>query len=175
MATLLIPLLLNRMVDDKTTVALYATLSQLLATLAQGLTGQASDRWGSKGPTLVGFGALILSALGLALFNSQLWGIFFFGILGACAAWSLATLIPVLVAAVTGMEERGRVLGTLHFVWNTSMMVGALVSGLLVEMMTGLPFLVAAAVNLGAILTTLAFFRRIPKPTDESERVVPGY
>jgi len=161
MATVLIPLLINRTAGNKTAVALYATISQIMASLAQILVGRAADRWGRRWPTLVAFGALVFSATGLASFATRLWSFYTFGVLGACAAWSLSTLMPCLVADTTVVVERGHVLGTLSLLWNVGMMVGSLVGGALVEVAAGLPFFVAALLNLGAIVLAVSFFRLV--------------
>ena len=161
MATVLIPLLINRTAGSKTAVAWYATLSLIMASLAQVLVGRAADRWGRRGPTLVAFGVLVISAVGLAGSAAHLWSFYTFGVLEACAAWSLSTLTPCLVSDATDVEERGRVLGTLNLLWNVGMMVGALIGGALVEIAVGLPFFVAAWLNLGAIMLA-AFFFRLP-------------
>jgi len=161
MATVLIPLLINRTARSKTAVAWYATLSLITASLAQVLAGRAADRWGRRGPTLVAFGVLVISAVGLAGSAAHLWSFYTFGVLEACAAWSLSTLTPCLVSDATAVEERGRVLGTLNLLWNVGMMVGALLGGALVEIAVGLPFFVAAWLNLGAIMLA-AFFFRLP-------------
>jgi MFS family permease len=161
MATVLIPLLINRMAGSKTAVALYATFSQIMASLAQILAGRAADRWGRRPPTLMAFGALVVAAAGLAGFATHLWSFYTFGVLGACAAWSLSTLMPCLVSDATAVEERGRVLGTISLLWNMGMIVGSLIGGALVETAVGLPFLVAALLNLGAIALAVSFFRLV--------------
>ncbi|MDH7485333.1 MAG: MFS transporter [Anaerolineae bacterium] len=159
MASVLNPLLINRLAGSKTAVALYTTSSLVVATLAQVVAGRAADRWGRRWPTLVSFGALIFSAIGQAASATHLWSFYTFGVLGISAAWSLATLLPCLVADAAAVEERGRVLGMLNLVWNVGMMVGPLIGGALLEVATGWPFLVAALLNLGAIAAALSFFR----------------
>lgn len=163
MASVLIPLLIYRMAGSKTAVAVYATVSQIMASLAQILIGQIADRWGRRMPTLVAFGVLILSTAGLASFATHLWTFCAFGVLGACAAWSLSTLMPCLVSDATAVEERGRVLGVLQLLWNAAMMVGSLTGGVLVDVSTGLPFFVATLLNLGAIGLALSFFRLVER------------
>jgi len=161
MATVLNPLLINRMAGNKTAVSLYATLSLTLATLGQVVAGRAADRLGRRRPTLVAFGVLIISIVGQAGFATHLWSFYTFGVLGICAAWSLATLLPCLVSDAAAAEERGRVLGMLEVLWNVGMMVGALTGGALVELAMGLPFFVAAVLNLGAIVLAVSFFRLV--------------
>jgi MFS family permease len=159
MAAILIPLLINRMTGSKTPVALYVTLSQIAASLAQMLAGRISDHWGRRWPTLVAFGTLIVSIGGIAIFARHLWSFYTFGVLAACAAWSLSALMPGLVSDTTEIGDQGRVLGLMHVFWNAGMVVGALVGGALVEMAVGLPFFVAAALNLVAIVLAASFFR----------------
>jgi MFS family permease len=159
MMTVLVPLLMNRMASTKTSIALYATVSQLLASIAQALAGEAADRWGSRWPTFLSFGGVVVSGFGLALFPSELWSFYLFGVLGTGAAWSLSTLMAVLVSDATVAEERGRVLGALNFLWNVAMMLGALGGGALLEVATALPFLASALLNLGSIVAAVHFFR----------------
>lgn len=161
MAAVLIPLLVNRGADSKTTVALYATVSQVLASLAQIGAGRAADRWGADWPTRIAFGVLTSSVFGLALTGSELWGLFLFGVTAACAAWSLSTLMPTLVSIAAPAEERGRVLGALHLLWNLAMMIGAMLGGALLSIAVGLPFFVAGLLNLGALALTMLFFRMV--------------
>jgi predicted MFS family arabinose efflux permease len=53
------------------------------------------------------------------------------------------------------------VLGTLNLLWNVGMMTGALIGGALVEVAVGLPFLVAALLNMGAVFLAVSFFRLV--------------
>jgi len=162
-ATVLIPLLINRLTGTKMAVALYAVLSQVAASLAQLAAGRAADRWGPKGPTLTALGVLVLSATGLAGSVAHLWSFYTFGVLAACAAWSLSSLSPRLVVEATAAEERGRVLGIVHTFWNVGMLVGSLVGGALVDLAVGLPFFATAALNLATIVLAFSFFRSIEK------------
>ena len=163
MANVLIPLLIKAQAGSNTIVAVYATVSMIIASLAQIITGRAADRWGRRVPTLAAFGALTAGTLGLTLFARTLWGLYAFGILAASAAWSLSTLIPSLVAEASTDAERGRVFGFLHLLWNAGMIVGALIGGALLDIATGLPFAVATLLNLVAIALALTFFRLIAR------------
>lgn len=163
MATVLIPLLINRLTGTKTAVALYAMLSQVMASLAQLMIGRAADRWGPRTPTLTALGVLVASTAGLAGFSAHLWSFYTFGVLAACAAWSLSALMPRLVIEVTAPDERGRVLGVVHTFWNVGMVVGSLAGGMLVELAIGLPFLASAVLNLATILLAISFFRSAGK------------
>jgi MFS family permease len=167
MALVFIPLLLAAAGATKMVIALYATVSQVVASLAQGVVGHAADRFGSKWPTVITFSVLVLSILGTGILPGQLWSIFAFGTLGAAAAWSFSTLLPTLVAQVTEPAERGRVLGWIHLWWNLAMIVGSMVGGVLFEWGMGLPFLVAGVLNLLSIVLAFLFFQTKASPLDQ--------
>ena len=167
MASMLVPLMINDLAGAKTTVAIYGTTSLIVASAAQLLAGRAADRYGHRLPTLIGYGALIVAALGLALFARQLWGVFMFGIIGIAAAWALASLLFVLVSDGVPRTEHGRTFGLLHAVWSIAMIVGALLGGMLTRMTPGLPFLVAGLLNGFSIMLTLAFFTHVQRSRDD--------
>jgi len=161
MIVVLNPLLINRMTGSKTAVALYITTSSVLATLAQVVVGRAADRWGSRRPTLVTYSILVCAIVGQGIFATQLWSYYVFGVLGIAAAWSLSTLMPVLIAESTDVEERGRVMGALDILWNLAMIGGAMIGGALLELAMGLPFAVVAVLNVAAIAVAVSFFRLV--------------
>ncbi len=158
MAGVLLPLLLKRMTTRNVWVALYTTVSSVMAALAQMLVGRLVDRWGARFPTLAALVTLVVGAGGLACFARHIWGIYVFGTLAACAAWSLSTLMPSLVAITVETEMRGRVLGLLHLLWNAGMIVGATLGGTLVATAEGLPFLAGAVLNVIAVVLAWHFF-----------------
>lgn len=164
MALVLIPLLINAETQSKTSVAIFATAAQVLATLTQLVAGRFADHRGPRAPTLVAVGGVLTAAVGLAGFAGHLWGLYLFGILGIAAAWALSTLMPVLVSSVVPTKEQGRVLGALNLLWNISMILSAVVGGALVEIKVGLPFALAALVNVGTVIIALAFFGRRASP-----------
>ncbi len=156
--TVLIPLLISRLAGNKTAVALYATISQVMAALTQLASGWAADRFGRRLPTLFSFGMLVAGSLGLAIFVDHLWAHYVFGTLGTSAAWSLSALMPCLVSDATPPDEHSRVLGLLMLVWNAAMIIGSLLGGSLVALATGLPFAVAGALNVVGVVLTVLFF-----------------
>lgn len=161
LSSVMIPLMLNELAGNKSTVAVYSTVSLVVASVAQLLAGRAADYYGHRGPTLIGYAALSVSALGLALFADKLWGVFFFGILGNAVAWALATLFFCLVSDGVPRHEHGRAFGLMHATWSIAMISGAMLGGALTRFATGLPFLAAGLLNSVAILLVLAFFRRL--------------
>jgi MFS family permease len=144
---------------SKTAVALYATVSQVAASLGQIVVGRIADRAGCKWVVVITFAVLVSSILGTGILSDRLWGLFIFGTLGTTAAWSLSTLLPSLVAHAMESHERGRVLGWVHLWWNLGMILGALGGGLLFTYRAGLPFLAVAGLNCASIALVFVFFR----------------
>jgi DHA1 family inner membrane transport protein len=161
MLTVLVSLLLNNLTGNKALVAAYGTTTLILASAAQLAAGRAADRWGGRGPTLVAYGAIILSGIGLAITAGTVWGLFLFGVLGVAAAWSLSTLMYVWVADGVSKPEHASAVGLLHAVWSISMIAGSLLGGWLVRTSAGLPFLIAGLLNVGAIFVALAYYGRM--------------
>ena len=147
----------------KTTVALYSTVGLIVASIAQLLTGRAADRFGHRRPVLVGYGALIVAALGLAAFANQLWGVFLFGVMGLAVAWSLAALMFCLVSDGVPSAEHGRAFGLLHATWSLAMICGSVLGGALTHIAAGLPFLVAGLLNIASVAVALAFFAHLDR------------
>jgi MFS family permease len=161
MLTVLVPLLLNTLSGNKALVAAYGTTTLVLASAAQLAAGRAADRWGGRSPTIVAYITVILSGLGLAITAGTVWGLFLFGVLGVAAAWSLSTLMYVWVGDGVAKPDHASAFGLLHAVWSLSMITASLVGGWLVRSAAGLPFLVAALLNTGAIFLALAYYGRI--------------
>lgn len=167
LSMVLTPLLIFRVTGTKTSVAVYATISQVGAALAQFVTGRASDRIGPRIPTMVALTALAIGAAGQALYTQHGLGLFVFGCIGVAAAWALSTLMPVLVAQSAEPREHGRVLGSLSLLWNLGMVVGGLLGGALVSRGPGLPFGLATGLTATAVIVGRVFF---DASTDEHGR-----
>jgi MFS family permease len=167
MALVLIPLLLDASGATKTAIALYATISQMIAALAQLATGRAADALGPEHPTIAVLAALVASILGIAAYPRQQLALLAFGTVSTAAAWSLSTLLPLWTARVTAPQERGRVLGWVHLWWNAAMIAGSMAAGPLLKQWTSLPFVVAGTLNLGTIALALVFFCRKDWKTSE--------
>lgn len=159
----LIPLLINEQSGNKVLVAAYGTATLVVASATQLLVGRAADRWGARGPSLLSFGLLIVSGLGLAVGAESVTLLFVFGILGIAAAWALSTLMYVLVDDGIANEGHPATFGWLHAVWSFSMVAGTLLSGWLVRIGPGWPFLVAGLANVGSLVLVMAYYRRLQK------------
>ncbi|MCW5852108.1 MAG: MFS transporter, partial [Anaerolineae bacterium] len=159
-ATLLIPLLIYRATQSPVAAAQYASISLLVAAGCQLLTGRWLDRVGFRVPVLLTITLLLVAAFLTALFATSVVGLFVLGVIGAAAAWSLATAIPGLVRQIADEAEQGRVLGATELVWSFSMIAGNLMGGQLVEWNASLPFLVAGLALLPVPLMAWRLFQR---------------
>jgi MFS family permease len=155
----LIPLLLNDLTGSKVLVAAYGTTNLVVASAAQLLAGRAADRWGARGPTLVGYAGLVLAGIGLAASAGSVLGLYLFGVLGISAAWALATLMFVWVSDGVEKSEHPATFGLLHAVWSLSMIGGSLLGGWFVTTQPGLPFLIGGLVNIGSLFLIVRFYR----------------
>ena len=170
MMAVFVPLTLKSAGASNQTIALYATASSVCAALCQLIVGRIADTLSWKAPTAVAYVALAASSLSVGCFPGSLLGVFAFATVGIAAAWSLSTLLPTLVAKVTGTTERGRVLGYVHLFWNAGMILSSLSGGFLFEAWKGLPFLVGGIVSACAIVLAPIFFRKAEPAAAQSPR-----
>jgi MFS family permease len=143
-ATLILPLLIFRLTGTKSSAALYAAVSLLVAAVCQVLTGRWCDRAGLHRPVRVAAAGVAISAALTALFATSLVGLYVFGIAGAAAAWSLSTTMPGIIHDVAPEGEQGTVVGAAHLAWSAGMLSGSLGAGALVDWRPGAPFAVTA-------------------------------
>lgn len=152
MATLLMPLLVFRVGESAPLAAYFASVSLAVAAAGQLAVGYLSDRVGVFRPLMVSGGGVVLSALALAFWADSLPGLFAAGTALTAAAWAVSTLIPKLIDAVAGPDEKNRLVGLGHFVWSAAMVGGSVLGGLLVEIDAALPFYLGAALASGGTL-----------------------
>ncbi len=160
-ATLLIPLLIFRATGQVSAAANYLAVSLVIATGCQLLVGRLADTFGPRVPTLTASTCVALSAIGTGLCAESVTGLYFFGITGTAAAWSVSTMMPRIIDLITSPGERGRVVGMAHLGWSLAMLTGSLWGGRAVEWHPGLPFY---AVSIGCVLTVIflyVLFKRI--------------
>ena len=162
-ASLLYPLLIYRAAHVPSAAAYYGTASLLFASACQILVGRVCDRCGRK-RMVAGLTAGI-AAIGVAtaVFSDSLVGLYVCGILGAGIAWSLSTTIPGLVSDVAPREEHGRALGLMHIAWSAGYLVGTQTGGWLVDVASGLPFLLMGLLNLVAVGAALRLAPRLER------------
>jgi MFS family permease len=157
--TTLLPLLIKQQGGSNASVAWYAAISSIFASLTQLLAGRVADRRGVRLPTQIAFGVILLAIAGTILTAKSVWGLYIFGALGVGAAWALSTLLPGMVTFAAEPEIRGRVFGLLHLLWTGAMILGTLLGGELLEINVRLPFVVVGVLNVIALALTVLFFR----------------
>jgi MFS family permease len=164
--TLLVPLLLFRLTGTSRAAGDYAGLSLALAAVCQLVTGRVCDVAGLRTPLLLAPIGIIVSAVGLAMGARSVPALWCFGVLGACAAWSLSTTMPMLIDRTSRAGEKGRLVGLTALAWSAGMLFGTLVAGRLASgpvgtQQPGLPFALAALCCVGTLLLALAIRRRL--------------
>jgi MFS family permease len=164
--TTLLPLLIKQQGGSNASVAWYAALSSIFASLTQLLAGRLADRKGVRLPTQIAFGVILTAIVGTILTAQSVWGLYVFGALGVGAAWALSTLLPGMVTFAAEPEIRGRLFGLLHLLWTGAMILGTLLGGELLEVDVRLPFAVVGVLNVIALALTGLFFRiKDPQPS----------
>lgn len=119
-----------------------------------------SDKYGRLGPMvsgllLVGAGMVVLGAS--SGFSGSLLGM---GVFGLGFGLLFPTITALTAEAVT-WAERGKAFGVFYAVFSLGVVIGSLVSGLVAERsgVNGVPFIIAAAVALGAVPAVFAAWR----------------
>lgn len=165
MATLLLPLLIYRVSGDAATAAFYGSLSLAIAAGCQITTGWIRDRFGKSIPLLVSALGIAVCAAGLGLSPDSLLGLFTFGTGLTGTAWAVSVLVPSLIDEIASSEEKNRLVGLGHLAWSTSMAIGGIAGGVLVEINSSLPFFLGVFLALGGAACLLALCRRLDRQT----------
>jgi MFS family permease len=161
MATLLLPLLIYRVSHSESMPAYYASVSLAVAAGGQLLTGVLRDRYGRLWPLLVCGIGFALCGLGVGLCWDSLPALFAFGTGLTATAWAISTLVPSLINEVAGPQEKSRLVGLLHLVWSSAMVIGSLLGGALVEIHPAIPFLGGALLAAAGTLCAWLLCRRL--------------
>jgi len=162
MMMVMVPLLINRLTSDLYVVALYGSVMLFVSSIAQFLTGRAADRWGAKWPTIVAFAIMIACGIVLALGAESMPVLFVGGVISNAAAWALLTLMYLWVADWVAPPQHPLLFGWLHAVWNVSMVIGSLIGGALVDISSGLPFVVTGLLNVVSLALVTRLYRQEP-------------
>ncbi len=165
-ATLLTPLLIYRASGTASAAAYYGAASLLFASGCQLISGRVVDRFGVRRPIVVLTSLIAGMSLVTSLFAQSLVGLYVCGILGAGIAWSLSVTIPGVVNGIVPRAEHGRTLGFTHVAWSAGMLTGTQIGGLLVDVNSGLPFLVMGLFNLVAVGSALALGKWLKTPPE---------
>ncbi len=153
-ATLLLPLLIFRATESVFWSTSYVSVSLVLAASGQVFIGKWADQSGPQRPTLLSSIGVALCSGGIGFYTDSLAGLFLLGTGGAVCAWGVSTLLPRLMNAVAGPDEKAQVVGWSHLAWSLAMVTGNLWGGYAVEQHPGLPFFVVFG---GCVATVFAF------------------
>lgn len=162
MMLVMVPLLINRLTSDLYVVALYGSVMLFVSSIAQFLTGRAADRWGAKWPTIVAFAVMIACGIVLSFGAESMTVLFVGGVISNAAAWALLTLMYLWVADWVTPTHHPLLFGWLHAVWNVCMVLGSLIGGALVDMSSGLPFVVTGLLNIASLALVTRLYRQAP-------------
>ncbi|MCX4385741.1 MFS transporter [Micromonospora peucetia] len=140
-------------------------VAMIIATL---FAGRIVDRHGPKTPLIIGLVGLIAATLLFAL-GAPYWLLllarFAQGIAGGLS-WVAALS---LIAAVTGFDKRGQMMGIALSTIALGVLVGPPLSGVLVDAFgTASPFLLAAVIAAVALVLLLTLIAGSPRQTDDS-------
>jgi MFS family permease len=172
-AQLLMPLLIYRAAGTPSAAAYYGTISLLFASACQLISGRVADRWGVRSSIVVLTTLISAFSLLTGIFSQSVIGLYVFGMLGAGAAWSLSVTIPGAVHGIVPQTEHGRTLGLIHFAWCAGSLLGTQLGGWLVDVYSGLPFLIMGGLGLAAVASA-ALLGRWLRPAETSPQSARG-
>ena len=154
-SSVLLPLLIFRLTDSVTAVALYATIGALVAGSTQLVIGWLSDRIGGALPVIASSLTLALGPFGCALFVDNVVLLAVSAIFTSLGGQWLAALMPSLVRASGAGHEQGRLTAVTETAWTLGNLGGTMAAGILIGLTAPLPFVIAGVLNFGTVI--LAF------------------
>ncbi len=154
-SSVLLPLLIFRLTESVTAVALYATLSALVTGSTGLVVGWLSDRIGRAAPVIASSLTLALGPLGCALFVDDALLLAASAIFTSLGGQWLASLMPSLVRVSGEGHEQGRLTAITEAAWTFGNLGGTMAAGVLIGLAAPVPFVLAGALNFGTVLLTL--------------------
>ncbi len=164
-SSVLLPLLIFRLTDSVTAVALYATVSALVTGSTGLVVGWLSDRIGRAIPVIASSLTLALGPFGCALFVDNALLLAVSAIFTSLGGQWLASLMPSLVRVSGEGQEQGRLTAITEAAWTFGNLGGTMAAGILIGLSAPLPFAIAGALNFGTVLLALQA-ARILRDTD---------
>ena len=164
-SSVLVPLLIFRLTESVTAVALYGTVIALITGSTGLVVGWLSDRIGRALPVIASSLTLALGPLGCALFVDNALLLAASAIFTSLGGQWLASLMPSLVFVSGERHEQGRLTAITEAAWTFGNLGGTMAAGILIGLTAPLPFVIAGVLNFGTVL--LAFqAARILRGTD---------
>ncbi len=161
LALVFVPLQLKAAGASNQLVAAYATVFNVVASLAQLLTGRTADRVSWRIPTIGSCAVLAVGALAAGAMPRSVPVVFAGATLSIAAAWSLSSLIPAQIAKALAPVDHPAALSALQLAWYTATILGGLVGGLLYQAWVGLPMLAGGLAAAATVAVAPLFIRRV--------------
>jgi len=161
LALVFVPLQLRAAGASNQLVAAYATVFNVVASLAQLLTGQIADRLNWRAPTVGSCVVLAAGALAVGALPRSIPAVFTGATLSIAAAWSLSSLIPAQIAKAVPPADHPAALSALQLAWYTATILGGLVGGLMYQAWVGLPMLAGGLAAAATVAIAPLFIRRV--------------
>ena len=165
---MLLPLLIFRLTESVTAVALYATVSALVTGSTGLVVGWLSDRIGRALPVIAISLTLALGPLGCALFVDHALLLAASAIFTSLGGQWLASLMPSLVFVSGEGHEQGRLTAITEAAWTFGNLGGTMAAGILIGLSAPLPFVLAGVLNIGTILLALQAARILRSTSPEA-------
>ncbi len=167
-SSVLLPLLIFRLTESVTAVALYATVSALVTGSTGLVVGWLSDRIGRALPVIASSLTLALGPLGCALFVDHALLLAASAIFTSLGGQWLASLMPSLVFVSGEGHEQGRLTAITEAAWTFGNLGGTMAAGILIGLSAPLPFVLAGVLNIGTILLALQAARILRSTSPEA-------
>ena len=164
-SSVMLPLLIFRLTDSVTAVALYATVGALVTGSTGLVVGWLSDRIGRAIPVVASSLTLALGPFGCALFVDNALLLAASAIFTSLGGQWLASLMPSLVRVSGDGNEQGRLTAVTEAAWTFGNLGGTMAAGILIGLAAPLPFVLAGMLNVGTVLLALQA-ARILRGTD---------
>ncbi len=164
-SSVLLPLLIFRLTESVTAVALYATVISVVTGSTGLFVGWLSDRIGRAIPVIASSLTLALGPLGCALFVDNALLLAASAIFTSLGGQWLASLMPSLVRVSGAGHEQGRLTAITEAAWTFGNLGGTMAAGVLIGLAAPIPFVLAGALNFGTVLLALQA-ARILRGTD---------
>lgn len=140
-------------------------VAMIVATL---FAGRIVDRYGPKTPLMIGLVGLVAATLLFSL-GAPYWLLLLARLAQGIAGGMSWVAALSLIAAVTGFDKRGQMMGIALSTISLGVLVGPPLSGVLVDAFgTASPFLVAAVIALVALVLLMTLIGGSPRQTDDT-------
>jgi MFS transporter, DHA1 family, tetracycline resistance protein len=147
------------------TVGLILTTSAVASTIAAPIWGSFSDRLGRKRIVLISQAVALGGYIGLAM-STSLTMLFVARAIAGIGGGGIG-VTQSLIADVTGKDDRDRAYALFGAIFGLGIVLGPVIGGSLIRYGLAIPFVAAAAIELGTIVLTVVL---LPSPHPHDQR-----